>query len=263
MDAFNAIVHTILCWWVAAFSWAPPVVGLAAISISAGAGMLWIAGRTSSPEKIRAARRKISAHILELRVFRDEPWMMWRAQRSLFAANLRYIGLMLRPALWMALPLAILLAHLDSFYGRAPLPAGKDAIVTVALRTPIDLQGSVPLLTAPRGVLVETPAVRVVVQRQVSWRIRLMQPVSGQLRLTVNGETVEKRIAGRRVSSLFDAIRHPEEPRIRSASIDWVEVQTPGARVTLFGIRAHWLVWFTILSMASVLALKKRFGVAL
>lgn len=263
MDAFNAIVHTILSWWIAGFSWGPPAAGLAVISILAGAGMLWIAGRTSSQEKIRAVKRRISAHILELRVFRDEPWMMWRAQRSLLAANLRYIGLMLRPMLWMAPPLAILLAHLDSFYGRAPLAPGKETIVTVALRTPIDLQGPPPALTAPRGVLVETPAVRIVVQRQISWRIRPIQPVSGKLRLTVNGETVEKRIAGRRVSSLFDAIRYPEEPRIRSASIDWVEVQTPVASMAMFGIRAHWLVWFTLISMASALALKKRFGVVL
>ena len=41
------------------------------------------------------------------------------------AANLRYLGLMLRPALWMFIPLALLLVHLDPFYGWAPLPIGQ------------------------------------------------------------------------------------------------------------------------------------------
>jgi hypothetical protein len=271
MDLFNSILHAILGGIFKAFSWAP-AAGLIVISSLAGVAMLWTVGKTSNQDQIRSVKRRVFAHILELRVFRDEPRVMWRAQKSLFAANMRYIGLMLLPVLWMGLPFAVLLVHVDAFYGRSPLPVGRESIVTVAMRSPLDAQAPEPMLAAPPGVAVETPAVRVMSAREVSWRIRPLRPVSGELRLTLGAETIAKRIEagsppgfvpGRRVSSVFEAIWHPDEARIQSRSVEWVDVRYPEARVKLFGIRAHWLIWFVVFSMALALVLRKRFGVVI
>jgi hypothetical protein len=272
MDAFNHLIHWIVYGLFAAFAWAPPAVGLAVISMLAGAGMLWILGKTSRQERIRAVKRLLWAHLFELRVFRDEPAVMWRAQKSLMTTNFRYMGLMLQPVLWMALPVAILLVHLDSFYGRAPLEVGSEAIVTASLHSPIDAQAPPPVLLAPPGVAVETEAVRAPAEREVSWRIRPSQPVSGDLRLIIDGAIVTKRIEagtgfrfvpGRRVSSLLATLWHPDEARIQASSVEWVDVRTPEAQLEVTGIRAHWLVWFTLISMLMALLLKKRFGVTL
>jgi hypothetical protein len=206
---------------------------------------------------------------LELRIYRDEPGVMWRAQKSLLAANLRYMGLMLQPALILGIPFAILLVHLDAFYGRAPLVVGADTIVTMGVHGE---GGAVPVLDAPPGVAVETPAVRVLDQDQVSWRIRPRADVSGLLRIRVEGGTVEKRIEagagprfvpGRKVSSLWEAVWHPDEPRIAAPQVEWVEIRYPDARVEWLGIRMHWLIWFILISMLAALLLKKRFGVVL
>lgn len=269
MDTLNAALDFVLKAFFGAFRWSPGL-GLALISAAAGAGMLWVFQRTSDQAAIRAVKRLVQAHLLELRIYRDEPGVMWQAQKSLVASNLRYMGLMLRPALIMGLPFAILLVHLDAFYGRAPLRVGADTIVTMGLRGPAG--GSVPRLDAPPGVAVETPAVRVLDQGQVSWRIRPRTAVSGLLRIRVEGGAVEKRIeagagprfvAGRKVSSLWDAVWHPDEPRIAAPNVDWVEIRYPDARVEWLGIRMHWLIWFIVVSMLAALLLKKRFGVVL
>ena len=132
--------------------------------------------------------------------------------------------------------------------------------------------GNVPVLDAPPGVAVETPAVRVLDQGQVSWRIRPRAAVSGLLRIRVDGGTVEKRIEagpgprfvpGRKVSSLWDAVWHPDEPRIATPHVDWVEIRYPDASVEWLGIRMHWLIWFIVVSMLAALLLKKRFHVVL
>jgi len=272
MDTLNAALDFVLQAIFAAFRWSPGL-GLALISAAAGIAMLWVFQKTSNQAAIRAAKRRVQAHLLELRIYRDEPGVMWRAQKSLLAANLRYMALMLQPALIMGLPCAILLVHLDAFYGRAPLTVGADTIVTMGVS---GNSGGIPVLDAPPGVAVETPAVRVLDEDQVSWRIRPRAAVSGLLRIRTAGGTVEKRIEaepagfagplfvpGRKVSSLWEAVWHPDEPRITASQVNWVEIRYPDATLQWLGIRMHWLIWFIVISMLAALLLKKRFRVTL
>ena len=194
MDAFNSLINLLLRLYFGAFAWAPPVLGLTIFSAAAGVVLLWVFQKTSNQTRIRATKRLVQAHLLELRVFRDEPGVMWRAQKSLFVVNLRYAGLMLVPALWMGLPLAILLVHLDAFYGRSPMVVGADSILTMRMRSPVDAAAAAPALVTPAGVKAETPAVRVLAEQQVSWRIRSQAAVSDDLQITVNGDRITKRI---------------------------------------------------------------------
>src|SRR6202171_1133546 len=138
MGLFNSIFNAALGFYFAAFSWAPPVVGLAVLSAVVGVAMLWVFRKTSDQAGMKAVKRRVYAALLEMRVFADEPAVTWRAQKSLFAANMRYMGLALRPALVMSIPMAVLLLHLDAFYGWAPLPLGSDTTVTMAMRAPLD-----------------------------------------------------------------------------------------------------------------------------
>jgi hypothetical protein len=125
MDLFNAAIDGILKLFFGAFAWAPPLVGLAVLSAAIGVAMLWVFGKTSNQARMKQIKRKVYASLLELRVFADEPGVTWRAQKSLFAANLRYMGLALKPAMWMILPMGLLILHMESFYGRAPLPGAS------------------------------------------------------------------------------------------------------------------------------------------
>ncbi len=268
MDALNQILNSLLRWFSAAMAWAPAGVRLAAVAAAAGIGMIWVFGKTSNQTRIRAVKRRLQAHLLEMRIFSDEPAVTWRAQKSLLRANFGYIGLMLRPALVMALPMTMLLVHLEGFYGRAPLTVGRQAIVTIGMHGPAT---TAPVLIAPPEIAVETPPVRVLDKNEVSWRIRPTAAVSGDLRFVIDDQTVSKRIEaggapffvpGRRVDSVYAALWHPSEPRIGSGRIEWIDVRYPDASVDLFGFRMHWLAWFLILSMASALLLKKRFRVS-
>jgi hypothetical protein len=46
-----------------------------------------------------------------------------------------------------------------------------------------------------------------------------------------------------------------------NAPVEWIEVSYPGADIGVFGIGMHWLIWFCIVSLFTMLALRKRFGV--
>jgi uncharacterized membrane protein (DUF106 family) len=266
MNVFNSLINSLLSAYSAAVSWAPAAAGFAVIAALTGVVMLLVFRKLSDQERIGAAKRKVQAHLLELRIFRDEPAVMWRAQGALMKHNLRYLGLMLQPALVLALPVTLLLVHLDAFYGRAPLEIGQPAIVTLAMSRPLDPAAPPPQLIAPAGVAVETPAVRALDLREVSWRIRPLRPVSGKLQFVVNGRTVVKDIEagpgarfvpGRRVSSAFEGLWHPDEPLIAAPGIEWIDIRHPESSMRLFGVGMDWTVWFFVLAMVAALLLKK------
>ena len=272
MDLFNAIFNSLLLLYFAAFSWAPPALGLTVLAAAVGVAMLWIFRKTSDQVRMKAVKARVWAALFELRVYADEPRVTWRAQKSLFAANLRYMGLALRPALWMILPVGLLLLHLEAFYGRTPLPVDREVIVTMGMSPGWNPNSPAPQLTPPPEVRVTSPPVRAIHSREVSWRIMPVSPISGKLTFLVDGRPVNKRIEagtrqrfipGRSVNSAIRALWSPDEKKIPSAQVEWIEIRYPVASLPILGIQWNWLVWFFAVSMAAALLLKKQFGVVI
>src|SRR5579863_9965291 len=106
-------------------------VSLAVFSVVAGVAMLLLFRAVSRPDAIRTAKRRMQARLLELRLFGDEPALVWRAQTGLLAANVLYLRAMLIPILAVAIPFVLLFPHLDAIYGRAPLPPGAATVLTL------------------------------------------------------------------------------------------------------------------------------------
>ena len=61
---------------------------------------------TTDASALRATARRIQAHLLEFRLFFDEPRLIWQAQMNLLRDNLRLFMLLLPATLILALPMA-------------------------------------------------------------------------------------------------------------------------------------------------------------
>ncbi len=120
----------------------------------------------------RETVNRILAHIMEFRLFLDEPRLIFKAQRDLLRENLRLFRHIAIPCLIAAPFFALVIWQADRVYGRAPLRAGQPVVVTghsgVQLRAPADL-------------VIETPAVQIKRTHEVSWRVRPTRPFSGTL----------------------------------------------------------------------------------
>ena len=81
MDIFNLVIGTLLKWFYAGLAFLPPSGPLVIISLLGGVGMLWVFKRTFNPERIKRVKRQVQAHLLEMRLFRDEPGVAWQAQK--------------------------------------------------------------------------------------------------------------------------------------------------------------------------------------
>lgn len=235
----------------------PPSVSLALVAVPCAAGLLWVFRKTSDEAAIRATRKRIQAHLMEFWLYADEPALIWQAQKSLLRENMRYLRLMLRPLLLAALPMALLYFCLDGWYAKSPLLIGRDSIITVQLRGPIELDAPPPLLQVPKGIVVDAPAVRLIERRQISWRIRPLQDTSGVVRILLAGECVSRKIRAGQGRSC--ALELP----VRSHAVKWVEIGYPRASVELFGFEAPWSGYFAAAWIVAALLLKRWFRDAL
>ena len=239
---------------------------LAPVSMVLGAFMMWLFRRTADRQAIRETVNRIHAHLLEFWLFVDEPRLIWKSWKGLLVANVRLYRLLLVPLLILTILLAPVYACMDAFYGSSPLPVGKMALVTLRMHEPLEQLASIPQLSAPEGISVESPAVRVFSEREVSWRIRPLRPLSGVLDWPGAGTMVEKAVAAgdgiryhsrKRVRSLLELVHYPLESPLPAGPVEWIEISYPPATVALFGLEAHWAIWFSVFSLLGAIFVSK------
>jgi hypothetical protein len=243
-----------------------PLWTLAPLGALAGAAGMWAFLRIADTAALGAAANRIQAHLLEAWLFVDEPSLIWKTWRGLLAANARFLGLLLLPLAVLSVPMTPLLFLLDSQYGYEPLAVGKPALVTIGVNQPLAGLPHVPELAAPEGIAVESPALRVWSEREVSWRVRPERAVSGTLRCTVGGATVEKSVAAgagpaylsrKRTARLLEIVRYPTEAPLRAGPVEWIEVGYPATEVGPPGWETHWSAWFFGFSLIGAVALPR------
>lgn len=247
------------------------MLNLAAIGIALGIALLLILRKVSDQEAIRRTRRQLQACLYELRLFVDEPRLIWRAQMRLLWLNMRYLALMLRPALILALPTLILLSVLEPYYGKTPLPVGKTAIVTVKLLHPPDTLIAPPILQAPPGITIETPAVRMQGTGQIAWRIRAAKATSGLLRVVFPTEIATKKIASgthpvllstQRVRFSWRLLLHPTEHPLPTGNVEWIAINYPSRTISWLGVHLPWFIWLFLFSTVTGIALVRPLRIA-
>jgi len=247
------------------------MISLAALGIALGLVLLLVLRKVSNQQAIRNIRRQIQACLYELRLFIDEPGLIWRAQGRLLWLNVRHLALMLRPALILALPMLILFSVLEPFYGKAPLPVGDASLVTVKLAHPPGPLVAAPILQPPDGINVETPAVRMQGTGQVCWRIRPAKATSGPLRIVFPTEIATKQIVSgtrpgflsmKRVRLSWRLLLHPTEYPLPTGNVEWISVDYPSRAIGWLGLELPWFVWLLVFSMATALVLMRPLRIA-
>jgi hypothetical protein len=156
---------------------------------------------------------------MELGLFIDSPSLIFSAQRDLLRENLRLLRLTILPGAILALLFAMLYLPMNAIYGHAPLPIGEPSVVTIQMK---DAAMPAVQLEAPEGIIIETPAVRVLHDHQISWRVRPLRPTMADFKFHLDDHSA-----------------------IRS-----IEIPYPEARIA--GL--PWLAWFVLISSVSALA---------
>ncbi len=209
---------------------------LAVASIVWGLLTWWVFRRFTNQAALRRTGKCLYARLLEIRLYSDEPALVWRAQKALIADNGSFLAIIAKPVLIVTLLFALLYLPLDAIYGRDPLAPGQSVLVTTHLGRDLRESDANAMIAAPPGIVVETSPVRNFADRQISWRIRAESPVQGDLRVEIpgDGEVIGAIGAG--------AVMPFARPLI------WMEVESPRASYSLGGLQWPWLAWFVFAS---------------
>jgi hypothetical protein len=127
--------------------------------------------RFTDAAKLRLSVNRILAHIMEFRLFIDEPGLIWRAQKAAFVANAALLKQIALPCLLMAAPLALAWPTMARHFGHSALKPGEATVMTAHT-------DPVPCFA---GLLVESPGVYLPRTGETVWRVRLVRPLKGPL----------------------------------------------------------------------------------
>ena len=232
---------------------------LAAIALLCGFGAAVVCRRFMNRVAASAALKRLIAHLQEIRLYADEPVLIWRAQIAALRESARLFRAMVKPSLILALPMAWLLVQIDAGFGHAPLPLSEPAIVTIHLTRKLNSGDASARLTVPPEIAVETPPVRALAQREISWRVRPREPVRGSVSVQLaDGRFAKSIVAGsdwrwvspcrfRRIPAF--AV-HPWEGRLPAGDVKWIAVSYP---------EVPWLGWFLVCStLGAAFELRRR-----
>lgn len=252
----------------------PPLAVVAGWALGSALVVLAVMRFTSNQTALAAVKRRIHAALLEMRLYNDDLAALVRAQGEVLRHNLSYVGCSLVPLLITAVPLTLVIAHLQAWYGYSGLPPAVPVVVTATLES--GAAGELPALEGA-GVDVVGPPRYFPTLGVITWRVvprttgatslRVVMPtgavVEKSLVIATGGE-VMRRSPVREQASLLGQLLYPSEPPLDAgAGIAAIRVPYPDRLLPVAGQAWHWLYVYLLLTFAFVLALRRPLGVVI
>jgi len=263
------------------FSGRDPMAAAAAAGILTGIVLALSFWLFTNHAAIRTLRRKLWAHVLELRLFGDDPALAFGSLLRISKTNALLLGHALPPLAIAAPVVALLTVPLTDFFARTPLQTAGHAVLTVRLRPAGDraptggmVRSGEPTpavearpaadralppveLQTPPWVEVDAPPVHVPAAREISWRLRATAPRLGLCRISVAGETVTKELDARpaprysstvRSTAWADALLHPAESRLPAGPVERIWISPVPAPLRFAGVTMEWWEWLAAIA---------------
>lgn len=257
MDLLNSVLRSLFGALLGSLYRVPVLWSLLLVSaVAAFVALLLFEGLSDKAVRDRASRR-LWANLLAIKLFADSPRVVGQSFGAVMAANAVLLARAI-PA-FAALTVLFLLCygHLDAFFGVPTLSVGTPRVLTVRLR---HMEGGWPdiSLQAPNWIVVDSPPVHVLDDKEISWRIRATQASRGAVKIIDGGEVLEKIIDSRcepryfspaRMQSVTEALRYPGETRLPPGPVAEISVLEPPRGISFFGLTLEWTWWFSIFTV--------------
>ena len=190
----------------------------------------------SFQKRILAAKNRIKAHMIEIRLYQDDLGIVGRAILKVLYRNGQYLALNLVPIIPLALPFTIVAAQLVTRFGFDPAPvhaqgsvllAGQGTTLEVRFTPAARARADEIEVHFPEGLEPVSPIVRVP-DRGCAWQeFVARKPGRYEIEITLDGEVHKKQFCAgvaapsmqpERGRGFFSALLWPAEPTLPSDS---------------------------------------------
>jgi hypothetical protein len=248
--------------------------------------MVVLFGYTSDQKAIGIAKDQLKAHLLAVRLYRDQIPVVMGSYGRILGGTGRYLKLAFKPLLYVIIPITFLIVQVDRYLGLAPIAANTPFLLTVHLARSANAQsaegGSLneganegtneSAIELPEEIVMTAPPVHVPAQNEIIWRLVGSKEGKYNVKVDADNSSAEKnisigsgmpRISPVRLRDHFwERIFTSAEPALPGNSpIDSIAINYPGRNIDIAGYGMNWIWLFFILSMAAGFIFKELLGI--
>jgi uncharacterized membrane protein (DUF106 family) len=254
-----------------------PLAIVVVVSLVVGLLMVVLFGYTSDQKAIGIAKDQLKAHLLAVRLYRDQIPVVMGSYGKILRGTGRYLKLAFKPLLYVIIPITLLMVQIDRYLGATPIPPNVPFLLTVHLSDQYvsgltsDALNSVTL-DLPPEITMTSPAVHIPAESEVVWRLVASREGKYGVKIADGGESVEKavcigsdlaRISTVRLRGQFwERMLSSAEPALpENSPIESISINYPDRNIEVAGYGVNWIWLFFILSMVAGFIFKEILGI--
>ena len=248
---------------------ASPLALVVALSVVVGLVMVVLFGYTSDQKGIKIAKDQLKAHLLAVRLFRDQLPVVAGSYAKILRGTGRYLRLAFMPLLYVIIPITILIVQLDRSLGSTAIQPGEPFLLTVRAGN-ADAMNALSL-DLPPEIEKTAPAVHVPAENEVVWRLAAQKQGDYEIRVVAGSENAAKTVRVSsdlaRVSSvrlrghLWERMFVSGEAALPDGAIESISLNYPERNIDIAGYEMNWIWLFFILSMVAGFLFKELLGI--
>jgi uncharacterized membrane protein (DUF106 family) len=249
-----------------------PLAIVIILSVVIGLLMIVLFGYTSDQKAIGIAKDQLKAHLLAVRLYRDQLHVVMGSYGKVLRGTGRYLKLAFKPLLYVIIPITLMIVWLDRSLGLTAIQVNTPFLLTARVNNPQALDSvSIDL---PPEITASAPPVHVAGDNEVVWRLVASHEGAYEVKVGAGGQSAEKTV---RVSSELAQVSPerlrdhfwermftsgesalPENSAVESIAVDYPERNIP---LGIAGYEMNWIWLFFILSMIAGFIFKELLGI--
>ncbi len=249
-----------------------PLAIVIVVSVVVGLLMVVLFGYTSDQKAIGVAKDQLKAHLLAVRLYRDQIPVVMGSYGKILRGTGRYLKLAFKPLLYVIIPITLLMVQIDRYLGQTPLAVNAAFLLTVHLAgQPSDALNDVTL-DLPVSVTMNAAPVHIPADNQIVWRLVGASAGKYEVKVVAGGQSVAKavcigndlpristiRLRGQFWNRMFSSA---EPPLPDTSSIESISINYPDRNIEIAGYGMNWIWIFFILSMVAGFVFKELLGI--
>ena len=251
-----------------------PLAIVVVVSLVVGLLMVVLFGYTSDQKAIGIAKDQLKAHLLAVRLYRDQIPVVMGSYGKILRGTGRYLKLAFKPLLYVIIPITLLMVQIDRYLGQTPLPANAPFLLTVHLPTQTTASDALNdiALELPPEITMTAPPVHIPAGNEIVWRLAGSRDGKYEVKVAAAGQSAAKavcvgsdlaristvRLRGRFWERMFTSA----EPALpENSPIDSISINYPDRNIEVAGYGMNWIWLFFILSMAAGFIFKELLGI--
>ena len=247
-----------------------PLAIVIVVSLIVGLLMVVLFGYTSDQKAIGIAKDQLKAHLLAVRLYRDQIPVVMGSYGKILRGTGRYLKLAFKPLLYVIIPITLLIVQIDRYLGATPIPPNAPFLLTVHT-TGGDALNDVTV-DLPAEIGMTAPPVHIPSTNEIVWRLIGSKEGKYEVKIAAAGQSVAKvvcvgsglpristvRLRGHFWERMFTSAEAalPENSPIESISINY-----PDRNIEVAGYGMNWIWLFFILSMVAGFIFKELLGI--